>query len=204
MRITIVPLAFFLSAVIFLASCNSAFAYENDIGQSQIHPAHPLYFLKGVRESLEMHFAQTSNVTLIRTLEFATRRLREVKSLISGSRQDLIEPTLDRYWALVSSLPVPKDLETAGFFAKEISDNLVIHIKTLEQVYPQISNPRAKMAIRSVLNRLTSRQDIPSYARAPICDFFAKEATQSANLNQTERVVLLERSKKCKEFQGID
>lgn len=199
MRITIIPLALFLSVVIFLASCSTALAYENDIGQSQIHPAHPLYFLKAVREGLEMHFAQTSNVKLIRRLEFATRRLREVKSLIPGSRQDLIEPTLDRYWTLVSSLPVPKNLENAGFFANEISDNLVIHIKTLEKIYPQISHPRAKMAIRSILNRFTSRQDIPSYARAPICDFFAKEATQSANLNETERVVLLERVKKCRE-----
>ncbi|MBI2018160.1 hypothetical protein HYS96_00460 [Candidatus Daviesbacteria bacterium] len=196
MRITIVPLAFFLSAVIFLASCNSALAYENDIGQSQINPASPLYFLKAVRESLEMHFAQTTNIKLIRSLEFATRRLREVKSLIPGNRQDLIEPTLDRYWVLVASLPVPKDLKTASFFAKEISNNLVIHIQTLEKVYPQISNPRAKMAVRNVLNRLTDRQDIPSDARAPVCDFFAKEATSSA-LNDVEKLVLTSRAQKC-------
>lgn len=195
MRITIVPVALFLSAVIFLATCSTALAYENDIGQSQIHPAHPLYFLKAVREVLEMHFAQTSNVELIRRLEFAQRRLREVKRLIPTDRQDLIEPTLDRYWVLVSSLPLPKNLEIVGF-AKDISDTLVIHIKTLEKIYPQISHPRAKMAIRSVLNRLTDRPDIPSYAKAPICDFFAKEASSSA-LNQTEQVILTERGQKC-------
>lgn len=198
MRFTIIPLALFLSAVIFLTSCSTAFADENDIGQSQIHPAHPLYFLKAVKESLEMHFAQTSHVELIRRLEFAQRRLREVKSLIRTNRQDLIEPTLDRYWVLVASLPLPKNLEIVGF-AKETSNTLVIHINTLEKIYPQISHPRAKMAARNVLNRLMGRRDIPSYAKAPICDFFAKEATQSANLNETERVVLLERIKKCRE-----
>lgn len=191
MRISIV-LA--LTAWIFLSSCGLALAQSDDIGSSQIHPAHPLYFLKTVRESFEMHFAQTSKVKFIRHLEFATRRLREVKSLIPTNRQDLIEPTMERYWHQISNLP-DKNLEFEGL-AKEISDSLVIHIKTLEKVYLQVSNQRAKMAIRSALNRLMSRQDIPSYARIPVCEFFSKEASSSA-LNEVERAILTERAQNC-------
>lgn len=197
MRITILPLIFVFSAIIFLGGCNTAFAQDNDIGQSIIHPAHPLYFLKTVREGLEMHFAQTPKVKFIRQLEFATRRLREVKSLIPTNRQDLIETTMERYWHQISNLP-DKNLQIEGL-AKEISDSLVIHIKTLEKVYLQVSNQRAKMAIRSALNRLMSRQDIPSYARIPVCEFFSKEATSSAVV-ESERAILTERAQNC--FKG--
>lgn len=199
MRITILPLVLIFSALIFLGSYSSAFAYENDIGQSQIHPAHPFYFLKTVREIFEMHFAQTPKVKFLRQLEFATRRLREARSLTQTPRQDLIEPTLERYWHHVSSLPAKaaKDLKTESL-AKQISDSLVIHIKTLLKLYAETSNQRAKMAIRFALNRLMGRMDIPNYAKVPVCQFFAQEATQSADLAETEKVVLLERAEKCR------
>lgn len=166
-----------------------------DIGQSRIHPAHPFYFLKAVREALEIYFAQTPKVKFIRQLEFATRRLREVKALVPTTRQDLIESTLERYWAHISYLP-DKNLEIESL-AKEISDSLVIHIKILEEVYLQISNQRAKMAIRSALNRLIGRLDVPNYARITVCEFFAKEASLSASLNEAEKVILQERATGC-------
>lgn len=195
MKVTIFPLIFLFSVLIFFGSCNKVYASENDIGQSQIHPLSPLYFLKTVRETLEMHFAQTPKVKFLRQLEFATRRLREVKALVPTQRQDLIEPTMERYWHHISFIP-DKNLEIEDL-SKQISDNLVIHIKTLKEIYSQLTNKRAKMAVRSVLHKLMGRVDIPNYARAPICQFFGKVATQSADLVETERVILLERAKRC-------
>lgn len=81
----------------------------NDIGVSKITPASFFYFLKTVRENLEMKLALTPHVKLIRQLEFATRRLRETKSLVGG-REDLIQPTMERYWSYINSLP-DKDLK---------------------------------------------------------------------------------------------
>lgn len=194
MRITIIPLAFFLSAIIFLTSCNVAYAKENDIGQSQIHPAHPLYFLKTIRESLELKFAGTKRVTFIRRLEFATRRLREVKSLINVGNFELIIPTLERYWSEVSSLP-QKDIEDQEI-VKMIQDNLIIHLEVLKEVYDKVDNLRAKMAIRSVVNRIIQRADVPNYGRLPVCNFLAKEASASS-LNEVEKAILSERAESC-------
>ncbi len=197
MRIIILPLVFFLSALIFLVSCNTAYAFENDIGQSQIHPVHPFYFLKTVKEGLEMSLALTPRVKSIRNLEFATRRLREAKTLVPMQRQDLIEPTLERYWYYISQLH-DEDLKDQEV-AVSIKQSLVIHLKTLEKIYSQVSNPRAKMSIRSTLNRLMGRGDIPDDARLPVCNLFIFEASTAANLNETERIILTERSQKCLE-----
>jgi len=191
MRVVFILLVFFLSTI-FLTT--NTYALE-EIGQSQIHPAHPIYFLKTVREEFEKHFAQTSYVKFMRSLEFGTRRLREVKSLVTVEREDLIEPNLERYWSHISSLP-QKDLEDKEL-AKRIEESLVIHIKTLDKIYHQVSNIRAKMSIRSALNRLMQRADLPAYARVPICEFFQKEATSSSELNEAEKAILLDRAQKC-------
>lgn len=201
MRITILLLVFFLSAIFYLGSCNSAFAkeatssgYVNDIGYSRIHPAHPLYFLKGVRENLEMHFAQTPRVKFIRQLEFATRRLREVNSLILKNRQDLIEPNLLRYWVYVSTL-IDKNSKNKDVM-QEITDNLRVHTENLEKIYFQLTNLRAKMAVRSTLNKIIEKVDLPIPVKITVCNLFTREATASA-LNEAEREVYKERAQKC-------
>ena len=188
-----------LTAFIFLGSLSSALAKENDIGQSQIHPAHPFYFLKTIRENLEMSMALTPRVRLIRQLEFATRRLRETKALLNNNRQDLIEPTLERYWFHISKLP-DQDLKDEELVLR-IKESLVIHLKTLDTIYSRLSDPGAKRAVRSTLNRIVNRADIPISARLPVCNFLAKEASTSADLNETEKAILLERSKNC--FQRL-
>lgn len=192
MGITII-LSLTLFSLFFLGSCNNVLAQENNIGYSKIHPASPLYFLKAIRENTEMALAQTQSVKTIRRLEFATRRLREAKTLLTNS-QDLIPPTLERYIAHLNSLTdkhQPNDQ-----FAPILKNSLVIHLQTLEQIYDQALNLRAKMAIRSAMNRIIQRADVPTSAKVPVCDFFLKEASSSA-LNQTEKVVLLQRATSC-------
>lgn len=187
-----------LTVWIFLSSCSLALAQENDIGQSLIHPATPFYFLKTIRENLELKFALTPRIKFFRQLEFATRRLRETKALIPKN-EDLIPPTLERYSSHVKTLP-DKDLEDEEIQIR-IEESLVVHLETLQKIYDQVSNKRAKMAIRASLNRIIQRADVPAFAKLLICNLFAKEASSSA-LNQTERVVYLERSQKCFESLG--
>lgn len=189
-----------LTVWIFLSSCGSAYAQENDIGISLIHPASPFYFLKAIRENLELKFALTSRVKFFRHLEFATRRLRETKALIPGN-EDLIPPTLEKYSSHLKTLP-DKDLEDKETQIR-IKESLVVHLETLQKIYDQVSNRRAKMAIRASLNRIIQRKDLPDYAILPVCSLFAKEASSSA-LNQTEKVVYLERSQKCFESLGTN
>lgn len=193
MRITFI-LSILFSTLIFLGSCNLAFAESSEIGLSRIHPATPLYFLKTVRESIEMHFARTPKVKRIRQLEFATRRLREVKALISVNREDLIESTLERYWSAINSLPdkALEDKEIASLIGGTISS----HMSALEQIYGQIKNPKAKMALRAIVNKFAGRADLFSQTRSSVCSFLSKEASSSA-LNQTEQQVLKERAVRC-------
>lgn len=173
-------LTFFL-----VSSCGSVLAIEN-IGQSRISPASPIYFLKTIRENIELKFAATPRVTQIRQLEFATRRLREVKSLIGSSSEALIEPTLERYWYKLQNVSEKEGLR----------DVLSIHLETLEGLYNQISNLRAKMAVRAAVNRIIQRVDVPAGSKLVACNFLAKEASSPA-FTRAEKAVLLERTQKC-------
>lgn len=141
-----------------------------------------------------MHFAQTSRVKTIRQLEFATRRLREVNSLISINRQDLIEATLIRYWSHVQTLP-QEGIEEADLTAS-IGENLKIDLQFLEGIYHQLSNSRAKLAVRSTINKLVQRKDLANEARSSGCSFLTKVASSSA-LTEAERAIYSQRAQKC-------
>lgn len=186
----------FAAAVLFMIH-NSlfavpAYAQTTDIGQSRITPASPFYFLKTIREGLELKFAGTSRVRLLRELEFATRRIREVKTLIPIN-QDLIAPTLENYISHVNNLNnIPQD----GDSDVKIIQGLNTHVSVLTQVYDTASNPRAKMAIRSALNKLIQRIEISNTQKLSVCNLFYSEAS-SSSLNQTEKFVLMERAREC-------
>ena len=187
-----------------------AYAQADAVGQARIHPASPLYFLKSIRENLELKFAGTTNIKALRQIEFSTRRIREVKSLVSVSRADLILPTLERYsWHLqeIANLLSPLDSGFAGKAAGEI----VLQMSTLQTVYDQISNPNARMSIRLAISRLSEwegkfidkiSQMHPLVAnelnisKLSACTFLSKEASSSA-LNEVERMVYSERAQKC-------
>lgn len=166
----------------------------NDIGVSRIAPDSALYFLKTIRENLEMSLAVTPRVKLIRQLEFATRRLREVKSLIPTTHQDLIQPTMERYYSYINSLP-QKDLGDEEISTR-IKESLTVHLEVLEQIYDQITNKAARMSIRAAINRIVQRVDVTPSGRIRACRFLQQEATSSA-LMEVEREILLQRVKIC-------
>jgi len=197
-----------LTALIFLSSFNPVFAQEgsfsasisatiqptgNDIGVSKITPASYFYFLKTIRENLELKFAGTSRVRMFRQLEFATRRLRETKSLIPD-HEDLIQSTLERYWSHLSSLP-QKDLKDQEIETR-IKQGLIVHLEVLEQMYNKLTNKFAKMAIRSTINRISQREDLPPAGRIPACNFL-QQAASSSSLLEVEREILLHRAQSC-------
>lgn len=201
-RLQVLGYSFLFFILLSTVACTLYPTYAaTDIGQSKISPANPLYFLKTIQEDLELKFAGTDNVKMIRKIEFATRRLREVKSLISGSHEDLIEPTLERYWSYISRLP-DKDLKDEELIIR-VKESLIIHLESLQRIYGQISNTRAKMSIRSIVNRLIQRVDIPDDAKLPSCKFLSREASSSA-LNEVERSILADRAKKCYSIPSLN
>lgn len=185
---------FLVSCLLFLVIFTGPIYAIEDIGQSEISPASPLYFLKIVKENIELKLAFTPNIKMIRELEFATRRLREVNSLIPINRQELIpseralliEPTLERYWYFLQNVP--------GSGPER--QTLAIHLETLERIYDRVTNQRARMAIRASINRLIGRADLPQSSKLLACTFLTKEASSSA-LTEVERSILLERSANC-------
>ncbi len=193
LTIKILTLFLILSIVHFQFSIPVFAADQDPVGYSRIHPASPLYFLKTIRENLELKFAATGHVKLLRQLEFAQRRLREVRTLIAIN-EDLIPPTIERYNFYINSLnDTHKDTEELRLMQSNLANNL----KTLQLIYGQAVTPRAKMFIRSAMNRVIQRADVPNFAKVPICNLFTKESSSSA-LNQTERLVLVERAEKCR------
>lgn len=174
-----------VTCLLLLVTTAPAFAIE-DIGSSRISPASPFYFLKTIKENFELKFSATPRVTQIRQLEFATRRLREVKSLIGPGSEALIEPTLERYWYHLQQVTEQS----------KARDTLSVHLETLQGFYRQIINLRAKMAVRAAINRIIQRVDVPAGAKATACNFLAQEASSSA-LTRVEKAVLLDRTQKC-------
>jgi len=183
---------------ITVITVSQAFAAE-DIGQSRLHPVHPFYFLKTVREYFELKFAGTPRIKIIRQLEFSQRRLREVNALMEKSRQDLIEPTMERYWFHLDTVLSYRPREEA--LTLQIIPVLETHLKVLEKIYYQVQNARAKISLRSKINKILENSDTPlsPEVRMHGCNFLLKEAT-SSGLNSTEQAVILERAKRCQKI----
>ena len=186
------------------------YAHGDDIGEAQLNPASPLYFLKSVREILELKFADTTQAKGFRELEFANSRISEVKSLAKTSRQDLIEPTLARYLFHLNELLGKITLKDENMVDK-VTDAAIAHMSVLQAIYPQVSEQRARMSVRATINSLSlwDQQLInilskpqPAFAQEVLtskltgCNFLSKEAS-SSSLNEVERSVFSERAQKC-------
>lgn len=204
-------IALFTFYFLLLTFSYPVFAQEDDIGLSQITPASPLYFLKSIREVLELKFAGTTRIRAIRELEFATRRVREVKSLANTTRQDLIEPTLYQYLFHLEEFIGIADLKDPDF-ATQASKNITAQMNALQVVYGHVSNKRALMSIRATINNLSkldlklidrlnlAGRRLPAeqifFSRLSACNFLGKEASSSA-LNEVEKAVFVKRASEC-------
>lgn len=200
-------LAILTLSFIFLSGCSLALAQDNDvgavdIGESSISPDSTLYFLKAIREKIELALAGSSEIKAQRQLEFATRRLREVNALVKNKRQDLIDSTLERY---KSALSETENLVSQNNDLKiKVGEAVARHLDVLQRVYDQVGNPRAKQAIRAAILRaeehnrlLLQKLDISSQKRQSLaCRFLAKEASGSG-LTDTEKVYLGQKAKDC-------
>lgn len=190
---------------------STVFAGDSGIGKSQISPASPLYFLKSVRETLEMKFAGNAQIKAIHELEFANRRIREVNSLAQTPQENLIQPTLEKYWSGLQRFKNMANLKD-GEMLERVNNRLMLHMEALQQLYPQLSDLKAKRSVRTTIYKLAAWQEQlidelilfgrPEMARAVInsglsgCSLLSKEASSSA-FNEVEKGVLAERSGRC-------
>ncbi len=224
MRVTIVLAVLALSLTLFLSNCSTAYAQEEDlvavapepeaveIGESLVHPASPLYFLKTLREQIELAFSVSSEAKLNRELEFAQRRLREVKSLIKVKQQEMIQPTLDKYLRHITQ--VGQFSQSGNDSSVRAGEAISRHVDVLARVYDQVGNPSAKAAILESLKRaeqhnreLLTKLDITRQQQlirkiaahqALACRFLTREATTSS-LADDQKQALKERVIGCRE-----
>lgn len=200
----------FTFAFLLLTFPAPVFAQANTLEKAKIDPASPLYFLKSVREIFELQFAGNGQIKAYRQMEFATRRIREAKSLVEA-RQDLIEPTLIRYLFHLQELKGMINIRDEVAIEK-VTGRINEQMSVLQSIYNQVSDKRARMAIRSTVNRVSlwnkelidkltelskpHLTDKISKYQLQSCAFLAKEASSSA-LNEVEKTVLSERVQKC-------
>lgn len=183
-----------------------------EIGESLIAPNSPLYFLKAIRERIEEKIASSREAKSITQVEFAHRRIRELRALVKSNNQDLIPPVMERYKAHI------KEAEGIASFDDELAvrvgEAVSRHLDVLQRVYDQVGNPRAKAAIRSAIEKaeehnrlLTAKLDLVyqqqlirkvALRQALACRFFEREASSSA-LNDTEREYMRQKVGICKE-----
>lgn len=205
-------LLFFVFYTLFFTLYTSpVHAQENKISEARINPASPLYFLKAVQEVIELRFADSAPKKALRELEFANRRISEVKSLMATSRQDLIEPTLNQYLFYLGEMLGAANLDDRSL-AEKITRDMISHMNFLQQANTGVSDPRANRSIRATITSLSkwdlqlidrlnkSKNAVLSQkiidSRLTACGFLAKEASNSA-LNEVERAVFSERAEIC-------
>lgn len=192
-----------------------AYAQSPDIGLARINAASPLYFLKSIREILEIKFAGSTHVKALYKLEFANRRIREVNSLVKTPEEYLIQPTLEKYWSSLGQLRGILDLNNKDM-AGRVSRAVVLQMNDLLGAFEEASDPKAKRSLRAAIYRLSEwEQELidrfsllpepqPALSEQVInsklsgCSFLSKEASSSA-LNEVERKVLADRAKTCLE-----
>src|SRR3989344_6673480 len=229
MRITVVIAILTLSFAL-LGGCNTTFAQAKDasasadqliktvaipgavdLGESLVHPGSPLYFLKTLREKIEVALDGTPETKSMRQVEFAQRRLREVNSLVKARKQDLIPQTLEAYKV---------HLQKAEQFSKideeltvKVGEAIARHLDVLQRVYDNVGNPTAKAAIRAAIERSEEQNSrlieklstVPQQKlirkiagrQAYACNFLMREAT-SSGLNDSERESLKKRVETCR------
>lgn len=185
-------LLFFLLSTVY-CTLYPTFAADS-IGKSRISPASPLYFLKSVREILELKFADNLDIKSKFRLEFATRRIREVRSLVGTPGEDLIEPALTRYASHLQELASIANFRDKDLKA-EVAEVTTEHMKILQEIYGTVSEQRAKRSIRVAIYKLSERDNILT-DKVSACNFLSKEASNSA-IVETERWVLSQRAQKC-------
>lgn len=218
-------LSLFFSFFIFLSSCNSTFAQTTDdlilnvatpgvveVGKSVIPPTSPLYFLKTIRERMEVMFAGNSEVRLNRELEFSIRRIREVISLMTAQKPDLIPITLERYNGHIKQADGAAGSDEG--LKIRIAGELARHLDVLQRAYDTVGNPRAKMAILTAIERIEShnrglmetltpenQQKLVksiSDRQAFACRLLIRESSGSG-LNDTELAVLKQKANECRD-----
>lgn len=222
MRITI-----FVSALVFsliLTSCGSVYAQSSielinsfdaspsaNLGESLIYPASPLYFLKAIREKIEVLLDSNDEIKAIRQVEFMQRRLREVTSLIKHNRQDLIPETLEQYKVNLKNLGSIRQSEEVQI---EVAEAVSEHLDVLQRLFGSTGDTRAQQAIRATILRsqdfnmtALSKLSLPKQQlligkiaqnQTVACKFITKEADSSA-ISDTEREYLSTQAKKCQE-----
>lgn len=179
--------------------------------QARISPSSPLFFLKAVRENIELSLALTKQVRRIRTLEFAGRRLREVNSLIGTPDEPLIESSLLHYRKLTGDLD---KLTTSGEDLKVwAAEGEGEHLNTLLDDYPKISDRNAKGSVLATIEVLESHNralagtikdsiqkreliDRIATSQARTCNFYAQRL-KDGNLNDVNKTILAKLLGKC-------
>ena len=187
-------------------------SHSANFGESLIYPASPLYFLKAMREKIEVFLDGSQKTKAMRQVEFAQRRLREVASLIKHNRQDLIPPTLEQYKLHLQNVgnltSRDEDLQLSA------GETVSSHLDVLEGFYGSTGEERAKQAIRAAIvgaqdfnSSLLKDLSLPKQQKlidkiakpqALACQFLMREASSEA-LNDTERVDLGQKVTKCTE-----
>jgi hypothetical protein len=226
-RITIAPAVFSLLTTFLVFCGQQAYAVEAtpgagpaayvdpgavEIGEALIPPTSPLYFLKSLRENIEDRFFSpvSDESKVVRKMEFAQRRLREIRSVIKKNRQDLIEPLMQQYrnYIVLADRIAPDKPEIVATLA-ELKAR---HLDVLIRFYDEVGDPNAKRAIRAsiiaveevnraALGNLSDPQRGQLDQKIKLrqlgaCNFLRREASGSG-LNDTEKFVIKNKATEC-------
>ncbi len=184
-----------------------------EVGDSLVSPSSPLFFLKALREKVELYFAPNHLVSAQRELEFAVRRLREVKTLIEEDRQDLIEVTLQKYRNHLDK--VNKVGGGTEGLRVDLGTSAARHMYVLQSLYYNTNDETAQRAIRTSIERILEYnwlllenpelteeeydQLVQKVALRQLagCQFLNEES-KNTSMNQAEQQALQEYVKDCK------
>lgn len=183
-----------------------------EVGDSLISPSSSLYFLKAIREKIEIYFSATEQIRTQHELEFSVRRLREVRTLIEEGREDLIEETLSKYWEHLNL--VEKQSNGKYGIRGEIGASIARHMYVLQSLYYNTNEETAKRAIRASVQKvldhnwkLLTGADLGLDERENLSDKiairqiagcqFLNEESNNTSISEAERSILKEYVEGC-------
>lgn len=186
------------------------FTFLSPFSFSQLNPASPFYFLKSASEIFQLKLAKTTGEKAEMELKFADARVKEVKDL-SLIHQELIQPTLERYWSLMGEVIGLLDLKNEDKMS-QVHSMISSETNLLIGLYPKVEDAEAKRSLKTTVFRLSGwdnefalrLESVKNFSLArtvlsskiDACKFLVREASNSA-LNEVEKSVFKSRGEKC-------
>lgn len=176
---------FFTTATLAEEATQSIKTVEEPIYTPKLLPDSPFYFLKTIKERIELFLAQTPEAQAEKYAELATRRIAEVKQLVKKEKPGFVEKLMKKHKEHLDK--AEEKIEEAKKKGRDVERVLAIvaeatsiHQKVLAEVYEKVPE-QAKEAIEHAM-------EVSSRGQERALEAISKEKREELREHIEERI----------------